>query len=235
MNNIKDDRGFNQVWTDGPSTRIRASRRCELMMSRMQMPSTCRVLEIGCGTGRNAFWIAQKTQAEVLGIDICAPFIEKAKSDFNLPNLKYEVVDFAEPNQMRLRKFDYVIGNGILHHLYHRLEDTLRTLHNLLETNGKLIFMEPNIYNPYVYLIFSYPFLRKMAHLEPDEMAFSKRYIEELLMKTGFRNVNVQFRDFLLPGIPTFLVKPSIIVGNIIEKIPGLRCAAQSIFIEAQR
>ena len=41
-------------------------------------------------------------------------------------------------------------------------------------TDGRIIFLEPNLHNPYVYLIFSRPKLRQRARLEPDEMAFSR-------------------------------------------------------------
>ena len=81
----------------------------------------------------------------------------------------------------------------------------------LLKDKGKIIFLEPNLFNPYIYLIFSYESLRKKAHLEPDEMAFSKPFIVEKLKKAGFSNIQVEYRDFLLPGIPESLVKPSIV------------------------
>jgi hypothetical protein len=101
----------------------------------------------------------------------------------------------------------------------------------LLRPGGKLIFMEPNILNPYCFLIFNY--LREFARLEPDEMAFSKVFITKMLGKIGFRDIRVTHRDFLLPGVPKFLVTPSIIAGDIFERIPGLRMMSQSIFIVA--
>ena len=94
--------------------------------------------------------------------------------------------------------------------------------------------MEPNIYNPYCSLIFQVPFLRKKASLEPDEMAFSKSFINQKLKIAGFKNVKVDFKDFLLPGIPDILIKPSITIGNIAEQIPIINMVAQSLFIEAE-
>lgn len=233
MNSIKDDRGFNQVWSDTLSTRIRAARRCDLLVSKMDVNVSKNVLEIGCGTGKNAYAIAKKTGMKILGIDICVPFIENARREFVLSNLQFEVVDFNNPDHVKNRKFDYIIGNGILHHLYYNLDKALETLYALLNEHGKIIFMEPNLYNPYVYLIFSYSALRKKAHLEPDEMAFSKKDIEERLSKIGYQNVKVTYRDFLLPGIPSIFVKPSILIGDVFERIPIVNRMAQSIFIEA--
>jgi len=38
----------------------------------------CRVLEVGCGTGTNAVWLAQQG-FEVLGVDVAQPAIERAR------------------------------------------------------------------------------------------------------------------------------------------------------------
>jgi hypothetical protein len=113
------------------------------------------------------------------------------------------------------------------------LDVALVNLKKLLKPGGKIIFWEPNLSNPYVYLIFTYPSIRKKANLEPDEMAFSKKFIEQKLQIAGFKQINVSYRDFLLPGIPEILVKPSIVIGDIVEKIPVLRNVSQSLFIEA--
>ena len=233
MENIKDDRGYNQVWADTKSTRIRAERRCDYMISQMQLSPSKSVMEIGCGTGKNACLLAQKTGMQILGTDLCIPFIEEARKNFNLPNLRFDILDFNKADQFKGETFDYIIGNGILHHLYYHLDEAFRNMLTLLKPGGKLIFLEPNIYNPYVHLIFSYAPLRKMAHLEPDEMAFSKTFISEKLKATGYTGIQVEYKDFLLPGIPEFLVQPSIMLGDVLEKIPVVRNISQSIFISA--
>jgi 2-polyprenyl-3-methyl-5-hydroxy-6-metoxy-1,4-benzoquinol methylase len=232
-NNIKDDRGYNQGWADTPSTRIRYERRCEAIIDCMGGNEEESVLEIGCGTGEVSYMLANKTNKHVLGSDLCIPFIEGAKEQFKHPKLSYEVLNFNELDTFTGRKFDYIVGNGILHHLYYHLDVALVNLKKLLKPGGKIIFWEPNLSNPYVYLIFTYPSIRKKANLEPDEMAFSKKFIEQKLQIAGFKQINVSYRDFLLPGIPEILVKPSIVIGDIVEKIPVLRNVSQSLFIEA--
>lgn len=235
MENIKDDRGFNQVWGDSKSTRIRAERRCDYMISQMNIQPGASVMEIGCGTGKNCFMLAKKTGMNVLGTDLCVPFIEDAKKNFQLPNLRYDILDFNQASQFKGEKFDYIIGNGILHHLYHHLDDAFTNMRNLLKDNGKIIFLEPNLYNPYVYLIFSYDKLRTLTHLEPDEMAFSKRFVSKKLNKAGYSNIKVEYKDFLLPGIPDALIAPSVIIGDLVEKIPLVNKVSQSIFISATK
>ncbi|RYG42148.1 MAG: class I SAM-dependent methyltransferase [Chitinophagaceae bacterium] len=232
MGNITDDRGFNQIFEQSKVNLLRLKRRAEWVVSEMDPAAGKKVLEIGCGTGYMAFVMAQVTHMQTLGSDLCEPFIQEAREKYVLPNLSFEVLDFNKAAQTVHNKFDYIVGNGILHHLYHNLDDVFITFKNLLNPGGKIIFMEPNIYNPYVAAIFKNKRLRKISRLEPDEMAFSKSFVSRKLGKAGFKNIRVNYRDFLLPGIPEFLVKPSIAIGNVLERTP-LKFVSQSILISA--
>lgn len=235
MASIVDDRGYNQGFELVKSTEVRMRRRADFMLQAMKDTQHKTIMEIGCGTGEISYWIAEKTNANVLGTDLCVPFIENAQKQLQLPNLSYEVLDFNKPEQIKGRQFDFIIGNGILHHLYYHLDEALHTMRNLLTDNGRIVFMEPNIYNPYIYLIFSYAALRKKAHLEPDEMAFSKDFITKKLEAAGYGDIQVTYKDFLLPGIPDFMIQPSIVIGDVLEKIPLVKTVSQSIFISAAK
>jgi hypothetical protein len=50
----------------------------------------------------------------------------------------------------------------------------------------------------------------------------------------AFKEITVEYRDFLLPNTPHFLIKPFIFIGSFIEKIPLLKAMSQSIFISAR-
>jgi len=233
MENLKDDNGYNQVWADCLATRVRATRRCRYLMSQIACAPSTSLLEIGCGIGTNAYFVAKETGIQVLATDLCGSFIERAQKNNDLPNLHFERVDFHEADRLN-QQFDYIIGNGILHHLYSRLDEVLARMLALLRKNGKILFFEPNLANPYVYSIFKYAPLRKWARLEPDEMAFSKAFIFERLSRAGYKDIKVEYKDFLLPGIPEFLIAPSIFFGNALEKVPLLRTLSQSLFISAR-
>ena len=233
--NVKDDRGFNQGFKLVPSTEIRMKRRAAYMISKMDPAKNGTVLEIGCGRGEVSYWIAENTNKQVVGSDLCVPFIDEARECYKLPNLSYEVLDFHKPYHIQNRKFDYIVGNGILHHLYHQLDGALRTLNSLLNPGGKIVFIEPNIYNPYCALIFNVSVMRNLANLEPDEMAFSGSFIKQKLNVAEFINIETVYKDFLLPGLPTWSVQPLIAVGDILERIPGINYLAQSVFITAQK
>lgn len=237
MPSIKDNRGYNQAFKPSKAMEIRTERRCNYILSRMKLHDKTDILELGCGTGELAYLMASKTHQEVLGIDICAPFIEQAKKDHPLPNLDFKKLDFNDPagisNAINGKKFDYIVGNGILHHLYYNLDSALKNISALLKTHGKIIFLEPNIINPYCFLIFNFPLFRKLANLEPGEKAFTKAFIVRKLSASGFNDIRVEYKDFLLPIAPSFLITPSIIIGDIAEKIPFINKMAQSIYISA--
>jgi SAM-dependent methyltransferase len=236
MADIIDDRGYNQVWERNDTFKIRIERRADLIINEMdKKDATINVLEIGSGTGEISYFIAKKTQATVLGIDLCQPFVDSANEEFRLPNLNFMTLDFNHPEKLNGMKFDYVIGNGILHHLYYHLDSALININSLLKESGKFIFMEPNIYNPYCFLIFKFKRFRKWAKLEPDEMAFSRSFITERLKKANYQQTKVTYKDFLLPNTPTFLIKPIIWLGDILEKIFPLNRVTQSIFISAKK
>lgn len=241
MASIKDERGFNQSFKKTEASVIRLQRRFDYMINQMdssKLNASTNVLEIGCAEGEGIDYLVKKTGVNGLGIDLSQLFIDVAKQTYERQGLNYEVADFNKPEsfqrEMEYGKFDYVIGNGILHHLYYNLDNSLLNLHKLLRPGGKIIFIEPNIYNPYVALIFKIPYLRKKAFLEPDEMAFSSLFIKQKLKAAHFSKVQVEIRDFLLPNIPTSLIKPVIALGNVLEKTP-LTYIAQSVFITADK
>jgi 2-polyprenyl-3-methyl-5-hydroxy-6-metoxy-1,4-benzoquinol methylase len=227
-----DDRGYNQGFKETPAHKKRTERRADWMISEMKVHPDSKIMEIGCGTGYLSYCIALKTNMQVIGSDLCVPFIESAREKHLLPNLSYEILDFNIAGENITGKFDYIIGNGILHHLYYGLDTVLVTVRKILNTGGKIIFMEPNIYNPYVAAIFKNKMLRKWARLESGEMAFSGTFIRQKLATSQFGNINIKYKDFLLPGMPQWLINPSIVIGNFLEKTP-LKLVSQSILISA--
>jgi SAM-dependent methyltransferase len=234
MPSVRDERGYNQGWSGTAVLELREERRCALLVSKMTPGETQRVLEIGCGRGAMARQLARATGMQVLGVDISKQFIEQAQESATEDNVRFAVVDLARPEGLMGERFDYIIGNGILHHLDQELHGSLARFRGMLNEGGRLVFLEPNVHNPYVYLIFSRPRLRARAKLEPDEMAFSKAFITERLRTAGFTDVEVEYRDFLVPGTPRWLVRPVVGFGRLAEATPGLKHLAQSLLISAK-
>ncbi len=234
MPSVRDERGYNQGWSGTAVLERREERRCSLIAGKMVPGGSHSVLEIGCGRGGMARQLARATGMEVLGVDISKQFIDQARASATEPNVRFAVADFMRPKDLRGERFDYIVGNGILHHLYQDLHGSLKRMRAMLNDGGRIVFLEPNLHNPYVYLIFTRAGLRARAKLEPDEMAFSKAFIAERLGTAGFKDVEVEYRDFLVPGTPHWLVRPVVGFGRMAEVTPGLKHLAQSLFIAAR-
>ena len=87
MGSVKDDRGYNQGFKPGIALTIRTQRRCQWMINQIDSSLQKDILEIGCGTGELSSILANKTNHNVLGTDLCAPFIDQARLNFKHPNL----------------------------------------------------------------------------------------------------------------------------------------------------
>lgn len=105
------------------------------------------VLDYGCGSGLFSRLLADRG-ARVTAIDISSESVQYASSI--VP--KYLPVQFfvrdCHATQLPDSTFDYVFGNGIIHHLDVAL--AYREIARLLKPNGRAFFMEPMNDNPAV-------------------------------------------------------------------------------------
>jgi SAM-dependent methyltransferase len=74
-----------------------------------------RALEIGCGTGTNALWLASRGFS-VLGVDIAPEAIEMAnrKKNGQPVSCEFAVMDFLKEEDFS-RKYDFVFDRGCFH------------------------------------------------------------------------------------------------------------------------
>lgn len=231
---IQDEQGVNQVYAAVGSAIERKNRRNEWFIKQMKAVDAQNVLEIGCGDGEMADFIARNTSIKVTAIDISPAFITQARERFQQSNLSYELIDFMNLHLDSPGEFDFVFGNGILHHLAKQLPEVLQRLHALIRHQGGIAFIEPNLLNPYCAFIFGTAIGRRWARLDPDEMAFSAGDIEGLLAATGWQNISVATRDFLVPGLPTSCVGPIMWLEPALEATSLTSWLAQSNFIVAR-
>ncbi len=99
------------------------------------------VLDVGCGIGSLSFEIADRSQANVLGIDINPLNISKAQKQFSHPRAEYLVGDVLKdlPDGF----FDVIVLSNILEHLSDRKE-FLSALQN--RTHAKRLLIRVPLY-----------------------------------------------------------------------------------------
>jgi SAM-dependent methyltransferase len=238
MASIVDERGYNQGFVLNNAQATRLNRRAESIVKALPRHegTPIRLLELGCGTGELANMIASLTSAVVTGVDLSMEFVLAARRNFKKSNLDFQQLDLTTAVAgCAPDAYHAIVGNGILHHLYYRLDPALEMLREWLLPGGRLIFWEPNLLNPYVWSIFTIPRLRLMARLEPDEMAFTASFIRAKLARGGYCNIKVSTRDFLLPITPRPLIRINTLASEVLDRTPLINRWAQSLFIVAQR
>ena len=110
-----------------------------------------KVLDYGCGNGSFSFELARRG-ALVEGFDISEGLVELASRSIptGIPRPNFSVRD-AHDTGFPGASFDYVFGNGILHHL--ELEKAYQEVARVLKPEGIAFFMEPMEHHPLAALL----------------------------------------------------------------------------------
>ena len=84
------------------------------VVTKKPVPS-CKVLDIGCGTGDNAIWLAQN-HFQVIGTDTSDIALEKAKDKASRANVEcnFMLVDFLR-NKIEGSPFGFIFDRGCFH------------------------------------------------------------------------------------------------------------------------
>lgn len=98
------------------------------------------VLDAGCGNGRLLFGVKQSNpEADLFGIDISRVAIDRMKKEYGIEGAVMDVYDIEKLG----KKFDCIVANHMLEHLY-RDEDFLNSCKNCLNEGGTVIAAVPN-------------------------------------------------------------------------------------------
>lgn len=110
------------------------------------------VLDYGCGDGKFTYLLA-RLGAHAYGIDISPQLIAKAKASAPAKSAEFPqfLVGDAHATPFADSCFDYVMGNGALHHFV--LDRAYVEIRRILRPGGKAIFQEPMYNHPLVWLL----------------------------------------------------------------------------------
>ncbi|MBC6423916.1 MAG: methyltransferase domain-containing protein [Hormoscilla sp. SP5CHS1] len=113
----------------------------EYMLEHSGITAESRVLEVACGNGNAAIWLAQQTGCEVVGVDLSGNYIENAlRKASNFPSLR---VSFHKESATNLPfengAFTHAWSQGALYHI-HELEKALAEVHRVLGEGGIFLF-----------------------------------------------------------------------------------------------
>ncbi len=211
----------------GLAGHMRVDRRTQILIDLAEIKAGKRILEIGCGVGIFTEKIAN-TKAEIIAVDISPDLVNKANNRVTLPNVKFCVSNIEE-SCFKYNYFDSIIGVSVLHHL--NLAECLLNIKKCLRPGGKIVFSEPNMLNPQIFLERNIKPLRKKMHLSLDETAFFRWQLKKEIEKSGFESVEVKNFDFLHPLTPKFLISLINKLGLALEKTMFVKEISGSLLI----
>src|SRR5215208_1012605 len=74
-----------------------------------------RVLELGCGTGKNSVWLASQAR-ELIALDFSAGMLAVARQRVDASHARFVEHDIREPWPLQDAAVDVVVGNLVLEH-----------------------------------------------------------------------------------------------------------------------
>lgn len=107
-----------------------------------------RILDLGCGRGQFSYSLAMAfPDAEVVGADLDADRIARAKQRFSAPNLTYVVADAT--GYRSKKQFDAIVAVDVFHHVPKNMHaKMLKGIRGNLRKNGLLVVVDINPSSP---------------------------------------------------------------------------------------
>lgn len=175
-----------------------------------------RILEVGCGMGRYTLLLARRG-LRVEGLDLSPVLIERlrayAGASFDTP---LYAADIEHPPAELAGGFDFVVALFALHHMQD-LPRAFRSMYALLKPGGRVVFLEPNPYNPLFYIqILTTPGMSWAG--DRGLLKMRRRLVFEGLREAGFDAPEMTRFGFL----PPFAVNHSLgrRLEAVLERIP---------------
>lgn len=106
-----------------------------------------RILDVGCGTGQTAAYLAEKYKAKVTGIDINSEMVAKAKRRMKNNRLPVKIIECSiEQVPLHDHTFDFIISESVLSFV--NKPNALKEIFRLLKKGGRFIAIEFTIHEP---------------------------------------------------------------------------------------
>jgi SAM-dependent methyltransferase len=142
------DRGIKKTMIPKGTPYLR--RHVEELARVAQLRKGERILDVGCGMGRYTLLLAEAGYT-VEGLDL-SPVLLKRLRVFNAGRFKIPLhsADVMDPPDDLEEGFDAIVGFFALHHM-HELERCFRGMKKMVKPGGRVVFLEPNAFNPLYY------------------------------------------------------------------------------------
>lgn len=111
----------------------------------LEVTRNCRILEIGCGSGRYALQVAENAECSIVGVDLNEAGVGNSNSLARARNLsdrvRFEHCDASKKLPFSNAVFDAVFSNDTLCHIPGRFA-VLKEAHRVLKPRGRFLFSD---------------------------------------------------------------------------------------------
>ena len=134
----------NQYDTNENKTRDLEAVALRAVLSKMDIN---KVLEFGCGTGKNTVWFEQNAKV-ILSADFSEAMIAKAAEKINSPKVQFAVADINEPWDFSKEKYDLVSFSLVLEHIQN-IEAVFNKINQVTESGAFVYIGELHPFKQY--------------------------------------------------------------------------------------
>jgi 2-polyprenyl-3-methyl-5-hydroxy-6-metoxy-1,4-benzoquinol methylase len=182
----KDYKESGKIWGENPSELAKAAVR--YLKKNKPVSESLNLLDIGCGYGRDAFYLLDNLQCNILGIDVSEKAIEIALNTViktKQHNIMFQSIDFAS---LGGDKYDIVFASNVYQILHPHEREAFRVaVKKALRPEGLLFFATLSTSDPEHY--------GKGMKVEEETNSFKdEKYLhfctrEELMKDFGFLDI----------------------------------------------
>ncbi|WP_366668924.1 class I SAM-dependent methyltransferase [Lysinibacillus fusiformis] len=174
----------------------------EIMKKERILPAS-HILDVGCGTGQTAAYLASHYAAHVTGIDINPIMIEKARHRMKKAHVSVNIIQGSiEETSLPNEAFDFVLAESVL--AFVNKQRALQEIFRLLKKGGRLIAIE-----------FTVPMLLSTQQADDIQQFYgfdallTKKDWVTLFQETGFQDIRIQKNKDILSK-PEFHISKDI-------------------------
>lgn len=179
------------------------------ILSKYELDPSTVILDVGCGTGQTAAYIAQQYRCQVIALDQSQLMLEKAKQRFSTLDVPIKIKQgHIEQLPFQDESFDIVLAESVL--VFSKLKWSIGEINRVLKSTGSFIAIE---------MVMERQLSKQDLDKINDFYQFSQLLFEEdwthLLTENGFTDVQVEtydrYRELTdVEGAPDFLLSDHI-------------------------
>ena len=153
-------------------------------------PAGLEVLDLGCGTGRHALWLAE-AGASVTAVDFSPGMLAEARSKPGAERVQFVEQDLHQPLAFDANAFDLVVSGLVLEHI-RELEPLFLEVHRVLKPTGRAVIsaMHPAMFLRGSQARFTDPQSGETVHVGSLNHSFSGLVLS--MQRAGFRLAHLE-------------------------------------------